>query len=105
MKSEHTPGPWRKQITDEGFNIADSTGNWDICTITAQYAPTTEQAEANARLLASAPDLLAALRELLAIGEGGVVLRNETGKPTWSALDAVKSIASEAIAKAEGGAA
>jgi len=63
------------------------------------------EVKANAALIAAAPELLSALKELAAIGEGGVVLRSETGKPRWSALDAVKTIARAAIAKAEVGAA
>lgn len=47
-------------------------------------------------------ELLADLRELAAIGEAGVIERRETGKPTWSALTAVKDIARAAIAKANG---
>ena len=47
-------------------------------------------------------DLIDALRELAAIGEGGIIERRETGKPTWHALDAVRDIARAAIAKAEG---
>jgi hypothetical protein len=105
---KHTPGPWKASS-----NPGRPPTNWFVekpmqgedrfhLHIVAEIPNHSTQAEADARLLASAPDLLAALRELLAIGEGGVVLRNETGKPTWSALDAVKSIALLAIAKAEG---
>jgi len=57
---------------------------------------------ANARLISSAPALLAALRALAEIGAAGVVEKRETGKPTWSALDAVTNIARAAILKAEG---
>jgi hypothetical protein len=46
------------------------------------------------------PAMVEALRELAAIGGGGVIERRETGKPTWSALDAVQSIARAALAKA-----
>ena len=58
--------------------------------------------EANARLIAAAPDLLAALEQLAKIGDDGVIERRETGKPTWSALDTVKAISRAAIAKATG---
>lgn len=44
-------------------------------------------------------ELIGALKDILKISEDGVVQRNETGKPTWSALDAIKQIAGEAIAK------
>jgi len=43
--------------------------------------------------------LLSALEAIAKIGEDGVIERRETGKPTWSALDAIKNIAREAIAK------
>lgn len=52
----------------------------------------------NARLVAAAPELLRALRQILAIAESGVVLRHETGKPTWSAGDETAKIARAAIA-------
>ena len=45
-------------------------------------------------------DLVAVLQSLAAIGEGGVIERRETGKPTWHALDAVKNIARAAISTA-----
>ena len=61
-----------------------------------------DEAAANARLITAAPDLLGALERLAAIGEAGVVEVRETGKPTWSALEVVKTIARAAIRKAKG---
>lgn len=108
-KAGHTPGPVRNQITDEGYNIADSTGNWDICTITARYAPTMEQAKANAKLIEEAfnvatetgrtprqladdrAELLVALRLMLD------TTRHCDGRPYQSSFDAARA----AIAKAE----
>ena len=62
------------------------------------------EAKANADFIVRAvnahDDLLAALRKLAEIGEGGVVERRETGKPTWYALDVVAHIALAAIAQA-----
>ena len=52
----------------------------------------------------AAPDLLAALREVLEIGRAGAIERRETGKPTWNALEEVARIARAAISRAEGGA-
>lgn len=45
-------------------------------------------------------ELLAALQACLQTCEDGVIHRNETGKPQWSAFDHMKTIAREAIAKA-----
>ena len=61
-----------------------------------------QNSRANAALIASAPAMLAALHELLAIGEGGVIEFRKTGKRIWCILDAVKEIARAAIAQAEG---
>ena len=104
--ARHTPGPWI--ISETGIKIIGS-GSTHIadCSYPYQYprAPKSfTESYANSALIASAPDMLLALRELLAIGEGGVIQRNETGKPTWSAMDEIKRIAGAAIAKAEGGA-
>ena len=62
MKTQHTPGPWHISecatqntlagiCSESGLHITDISG----------YGQTEEQNQANARLIASAPDLLAAL--------------------------------------------
>ena len=60
MKTEHTQGPWRvdSQTRFGDFTIAAGQ-NVKACEFIAKT-----QSEANARLIAAAPDLLAALREL-----------------------------------------
>ena len=69
----HTPGPWRLEsesrspdgsdllvTTDDGaYSIAD-------CRMQATGVGDTEEAESNARLIAAAPELLAALKGILA---------------------------------------
>lgn len=62
MKTEHTKGPWRidSQTRFGDFTIAAGE-NVKTCEFIAKT-----QSEANARLIAAAPDLLAALRELCA---------------------------------------
>lgn len=55
--SEHTPGPWKASFNGTCWQIdasMDAVATTQFC-----YA---EEAEANANLLASAPDLLAALK-------------------------------------------
>lgn len=59
-ETKHTPGPWR--ITDGG-NVCNCVGHTlhdegHVCIAFAQPVP---EGEANARLIAAAPELLAAL--------------------------------------------
>ena len=68
---EHTPGPWKLNTDgDTGMNdsgcILDSIGHVIVTDIygTFKNGRTTGEAEANARLIAAAPDLLAALEEI-----------------------------------------
>ena len=116
MKAKHTPGPWtasrmlltkRAKDRRSGFivNGPDSTPlPARICDIRCSPQCAFTEAEANARLISAAPDLLAALQALEKIGTAGIVARHETGKPTWNALDAIAGIAGAAIAKAKEGA-
>lgn len=77
--SNHTPGPWQRCGEDRGGcqcgHVWDATGNVHVATaefvgmaapddLEAQevYVQSLEEAKANAYLIASAPDLLAALR-------------------------------------------
>ena len=96
----HTPGPWIVDRDMRGIGNAPVIG-----VVTSDHRAVANcgtYGEANARLIAAAPELLAALRELADIGEAGVIERRETGKPTWGALDAIQTIARAAIAKATG---
>jgi type VI protein secretion system component VasF len=62
---EHTPGPWRIEEDESGLYIRmDELGDCDE--YLAIYAsPNPEQRQADARLIAAAPSLLAALEEVL----------------------------------------
>lgn len=111
-KARHTPGPWTAkkcecserwyvEIRENGYKaaIVFSSGICgDARHIGGERFQGTE--EANARLIAAAPDLAAALLELAEIGEAGVIERRETGKPTWSVLEAVATIARAALSRA-----
>jgi hypothetical protein len=86
--SAHTPGPWDVADTDDSLITKGRT----------KIAMTFEVegdvwGAANARLIAAAPELLFALKNLLAVknGEGGTAFDSD-------------EIARAAIAKAEGGA-
>ena len=82
----HTPGPWYKT---EGL-ISDSNGVHIATACDTRY----ENAEANARLIAAAPDLLEALKGI------NKRLHNMMGDIE---LRQMERIAQQAIAKAEGG--
>lgn len=62
MKTQHTPGPWRIHgvtkttiLNEEGKEIYDG----------ANYQNNFEEAKANAKLIAAAPELLEALKNLV----------------------------------------
>ena len=106
-KASHTPGPWvvKYKPDDEPYIIAEQGKAWDNPVICSLYEDVTPEdsitfspwlkaypnAEANARLIVAAPDLLFALENLLAVknGEGGTVFDSD-------------EIARTAIAKAKG---
>jgi hypothetical protein len=99
--SEHTPGPWsvdaRASTAVRGGpddHVVASCGGW----ATTRRDVLAEQ-QANARLVAAAPDLLAALREIVAMtNEDTGTFRKRGG--TYRGL--VGLVAEAAIAKAEG---
>ena len=107
MKNEHTPGPWKIQakksngIIDEDQALAivcdnNDTASWDVAAVwlDAGNEHGGIAASANASLIAAAPDLLAALENVMReAGASPYVSRNT--------YDAART----AIAKAKGGAA
>lgn len=62
---KHTPGPWRTSLTDDTV-VVDAAGR-EVAAIDGDYndPDTWPLMEANARLIAAAPDLLAALAEMI----------------------------------------
>ena len=95
--SEHTPGPWQADAigSDGSFEIWSTRdmphNEWIICSRNGieHRAP---ESRANAKLIAAAPDLLAALKE---IAEG-------YRAPSPTPIQDIKEIARNAIAKATG---
>ena len=65
--AEHTPGPWmtRRHVSGPLADIY-SIDHCDCLATTAFHGWTFEEMEANARLIAAAPDLLAACKAALA---------------------------------------
>lgn len=111
MKTKHTPGPWkatRDPRTEYNYTIGCKKGILAF-TDSAGCSLTPEEIEANARLIAAAPDLLAALQALtgnkhVSLGDLVYTVRENEGKgwdgkwvKAWG--NAVK-LAATAIAKA-----
>lgn len=89
METKHTPGPWDvSKLTSPDYApeyvvCADASARWHAVV----------KGEANARLIAAAPELLAALRRLMPLWD------REDVADTWSEdFEAAEA----AIAKAEG---
>lgn len=104
MQKQHTPGPWVVTAVGSCHGIhpaASENERDDICRITPHnYHPdgwpaAKVEAEANARLIAAAPDLLAALQALVGEADLGEIDHEDE---TRRLLD----VARAAIAKATG---
>lgn len=101
MEAKHTPGPWeavgnlvrspmhQPEGLPTGVQVAECRDGY--------FLPHTEEAKANARLIAAAPELLGALEGLCSLAE----LRPGHLQDYKAAVAAARS----AIAKATGGAA
>jgi hypothetical protein len=93
----HTTGPWNvseavEEIHDDYYSIANLAEMEIVAYVgdgSSGYSP---QRESNARLIAAAPDLLAALRATLAL----------LTDPDAESADRVTDTVREAIARAEG---
>ena len=90
-EAKHTPGPWT--YDDRWSQVLDQSGRRILLTgvaLTTGNHPSKTEAEANDRLIAAAPDLLAELKSLVSALENVVAPIVLVG-------------AKAAIAKAEGG--
>lgn len=94
----HTPGPWRlkRDANREEYSVnvppkdPGAVGYLQIASLNFGFdEPFESQQHANARLIAAAPDLLAALKKIVSDGD-------------YTAPEGMKRIAQEAIDKAEG---
>lgn len=99
---KYTPGPWHASADDcSSWRIRSVDQLW-IASIHEDAEIATdlgilEELEANARLIAAAPDLLKALNDIWSAADADV-----TGDPLFIEI---RDLAAAAIAKAEGGAA
>lgn len=68
-KAAHTPGPWTVERLGEGHQIVQKTG-YVICAISPIISLRKDH-PANARLIAAAPEMLEALKQLNIIIQAG----------------------------------
>jgi hypothetical protein len=96
-ESKHTPGPWNAEpMTGRGAWVKGSSGEWAALSC----GDTDTTAEANARLIAAAPELLEALNKIIS-RHSELVCSGDCG--FWDVEDEEKmKLARSAIAKAEG---
>ena len=95
MSAAHTPGPWRVDSDPEGIVRGVVADDCMVCAMIGWDVEYEDEEKANARLMASAPDLLEALQGLATgdFGAGG-----------WTdAMEAYAQKARAAITKATGG--
>jgi hypothetical protein len=106
MSAKHTPGPWSydpasfwKRPGLRGFKVYGPDSK-SIAAYSSAGNRNAEEQEANARLIAAAPDLLAALRELIETAERFADLRGSTDqKALWADLEAARIAIAKAVPK------
>jgi hypothetical protein len=100
-RAEHTPGPWRLR----GGAVRSEANGWEVCRPYETDAPTgLRECSANARLIAAAPDLLAALRPLAVWAENERRMHLSHDEENEAAyMGALADAARAAIEKATGG--
>jgi hypothetical protein len=100
-ETKHTPGKWLAEdgriYAEDGHAIAETTGR--VIDKLGCHWVASEEAQANARLIASAPELLEALQELR---EWGVAEYQSKQMPNGCVLESILVQADQAIAKATG---
>lgn len=101
MSGEHTPGPWMVNPDNPAEILYDDRDDEDVTPLIATVEidnTTSEQCQADARLIAAAPSLLAALYGMLAhscVADAGADMKDDEDH-------AAERAARAAIAKAEG---
>lgn len=95
MAGQHTPGPWEAGHYSSvvGLPVVAQPDPTQNTIIICGVRGNREEAEANARLIAAAPDLFAALAEVAVLGHGKCTI----GKPLAEMIRAAisKALSSE----------
>ena len=71
-ESKHTPGPWvveNSRHPGSNFKQHIRAGKWAVASTRRGYSVSTDEVDANARLIAAAPELLDLAREAAEVGE------------------------------------
>ena len=101
-KAKHTPGPWYVRASrDRGGDPSISTGQPGTAYARAEEVAGFVHGDANANLIAAAPDLLAALEHTKAAIEEAVTLSAMHNGHEYSFKSTIEKI-SAALAKAKG---
>ena len=106
MNTKHTPGPWKVSTTYKDaqagkFSIAPwASQRQSICRLSAREDYPAEYAEANARLIAAAPDLLETLENIRSAAFGSAKATAGDATRAAEALTTLGEWAAEAITKA-----
>ena len=95
-KSTHTPGPWLVHPDVPGQIVVDDGEGGTFLVAEVERAMQSAEGDANARLIAAAPDLLAALR----IIAYGIIGRMDASYA--EVVEGMTDIAKAALARAEG---
>lgn len=107
-KTAHTPGPWRVDPrTDRIVADSMSVGKPVVLDVARTFPRRGKQeTDANARLIAAAPEVSDALRKLInevaGLGGFGPEIKALIGVTNWNVLEQRVHEARAAIAKAEG---
>ena len=99
-ETKHTPGPWTPTFSAEGSYVVYSD-EFGPTQFVADAGERTDERDANAYLIAAAPDMLEALADAaFSFGSLGVLF--EPGHPAREAMQEAKQRVNATIAKAEG---
>jgi len=98
-QAKHTPGPWHVGVRQAEQIVYDENG-WAVANATVHHGESNiPESKANARLIAAAPDLLAALEAIAEAASCGAGCHDDVMQ---DALQECGTLASAAIAKAKG---
>lgn len=70
MKTQHTPGPWRVDPSDDGTSWIIGNNEGFIADCRCDNNLSEDQTNANSQLISASPDLLNALEDLFAMIQG-----------------------------------